>query len=284
MSPLADSQVTYVPVTCTVEEIADLTPAEKLFRIRLPGGRPLGHQPGQFVQVSLLGMEEAPISISNSPTRGNDTFELAIRKVGLVTSALHALQPGATVGIRGPFGTPFPVEDLRGKDLLFISGGCGLAPMRSVIQYCEDHRTDYGRMTIIYGARSPQDMMFKEEVRAWESSDVIDCQHTVDTSPPTPDGSCYSGKVGLITTLIPPLKLDSSKTVAMVVGPPIMYKFVIRELLEKRISESQIIVSLERYMRCGVGKCGHCVIEHKYCCIDGPVFWYSEIKKLQGAL
>ncbi len=275
------AEQTYAPVACTLESVQTLTPSEKLFTIKMPAGKNLGHQPGQFVQVSILGMEEAPISICNSASRGSqDTFQLAVRRAGILTSALHAMKPGDTVGIRGPFGTNFPVDEIKGKDIVFIAGGIGLAPMRSVIQYCEDHSRDYGKMTILYSARSPGDMLYTDELKKWEQSGTFTCQSTVDG---VPAGVNYPGKVGLITKLIPPLDLNPANTVIIIVGPPIMYKFVVLELLNKKITSRQIIVSLERYMRCGVGKCGHCVIEHKYCCIDGPVFWLSEIESIQGA-
>ncbi len=275
------TECTYVPVTATIERISDLTALEKLFTIKMPEGKSLGHKPGQFVQVSIPGLEEAPISICNSPTRSPDTFELAIRRAGVLTTALHAMKPGDAIGIRGPFGSCFPVEDIKGKDILFIAGGCGIAPLRSAIQYCEDRAADYGKLTILCGAKSPVDIMFKDDVDMWKRSPVFNCLQTVDNAPRE---ACYSGNIGLITRLIPGMDLDPAKTVAIIVGPPAMYKYVILELSAKKIKTDQIIVSLERYMRCGVGKCGHCVIEHIYCCIDGPVFWLPVIEKIAGAI
>lgn len=270
----------YAPTFYSVVSVADLTPTEKLFRIEMPEGKNLGHKPGQFVQVSLLGVGEAPISIASSPTR-NGYFELGVRRAGTVTGAMHELNLGERIGIRGPFGTFFDVKEMRGKDLLLISGGCGLAPMRSLIQYCEDRREEFGNVTLLYGAKSPDDILFKEEVAAWEKSDIFDCQTTVDS---VPKGTCYEGNVGLITTLIPPLEIESLDTIAVIVGPPVMYRFVIAELKKKSLAEDRIIVSLERYMKCGVGKCGHCTIEHLYCCLDGPVFKLNEISGLRGAI
>ncbi len=270
----------YVPFECEILAVSDLTPNEKLFRLRLPAGAPLGHSPGQFVQVSLLGWGEAPISVSSSPTR-NGYFELGVRRVGSLTRAMHQLVAGDTIGIRGPYGRPFALDKLQGRDLLLISGGCGLAPMRSLIQYCEDRREEFGRLTILHGAKSVEDTLFKEELTAWEASSHFACSRTVDQ---ITDGGCYSGNVGLITALIPPLEIDCAKTVAVIVGPPVMYRFVIEELKKKGLTSAQIVVSLERHMRCGVGKCGHCTIEHLYCCQDGPVFWLNEIEQLRGAL
>lgn len=273
-------QTIYVPTSCSVASVADLTPTEKIFRIKMPQGKNLGHKPGQFVQVSLLGVGEAPISIASSPTR-NGYFELGVRRAGTVTGAMHQLQPGDGIGIRGPFGTFFDVEDLDGKDLLLISGGCGLAPMRSLIQYCEDKRGEFGKVTILYGAKTPADVLFKDEVAAWQKMDIFDCRATVDE---VPEGISYDGTVGLITTLIPPLDIEPNNTMAVIVGPPVMYKFVIAELRKKGLTEDKMIVSLERYMKCGIGKCGHCAIEHLYCCLDGPVFRLNEISGLRGAI
>lgn len=270
----------YVPIECEVIAVSDLTPNEKLFRLRLPGGVPLGHSPGQFVQVSLLGWGEAPISVASSPTR-NGYFELGVRRVGSFTSAMHHLATGDRVGIRGPYGRPFELKKLQGRDLLLISGGCGLAPMRSLIQYCEDRPEEFGRLAILYGARSVEDTLFKDDLTAWEASSRFTCSRTVDR---VQEGGCYGGNVGLITALIPPLEIDCANSVAVIVGPPVMYRFVIEELKKKGLTSAQIVVSLERHMRCGVGKCGHCTIEHLYCCQDGPVFWLNEVEKLRGAL
>jgi len=272
--------MTYAPVNWTVTAVSDLTPAEKLFRVASPHGVDLGHKPGQFVQVSLPGLTEAPISVASSPTRSGH-FDLGVRRVGTLTDAMHTLKSGDEIGIRGPFGSFFDVEKMAGRDLLLISGGCGLAPMRSLIQYCEDRREAFGSVTILYGAKSPEDMLFKDEIEAWKNSDHFVCESTVDEAD---EESGYTGHVGLITTLIAPLEIDADKTLAVVVGPPVMYRFVIEELAKKGVTEDRIVVSLERYMRCGVGKCGHCTIEHLYCCIDGPVFWLNEVSSLRGAL
>lgn len=270
----------YEPFRCRIESIADLTPAEKLFRLRRLDGEPFGHKPGQFMMVSIGGIGEAPISVSSSPTRGA-YLELGIRNAGILTGAMHAMQAGTELGLRGPFGTFFDGEAMKGKDLLLISGGCGLAPMRALIQYLEDHRSDYGRVTILYGAKSPQDMLYKDELKAWEQSESVDCRVTVDN---VTSGTCWDGNVGLITTLIPPLAVDPNNTVAVIVGPPIMYKFVIPQLYDKGLGDTDIVVSLERYMKCGVGKCGHCTIDHLYCCVDGPVFRLDQVAGVKGAL
>ncbi len=276
----ADRPSIFAPLDCRIEAITELTAQEKLFRLALPAGAELGHRPGQFVQVSLLGYGEAPISVSSSPTRSG-CFELGVRRAGSLTSALHRMQVGQKVGIRGPFGRPFETEKMTGKDLLLISGGCGMAPLRSLIQYCEDRPELFGRLSILYGAKSPADLLFKDDIRLWEASERFACSTTVDQAA---GQSCYEGQVGQVTRLIPALEVEPKRTVAVVVGPPAMYRFVIDALMRKGLGQEQIVVSLERYMRCGIGKCGHCTIDHLYCCTDGPVFWLNEISGLPGAL
>lgn len=270
----------YLPIECEIIAVTDLTPGEKLFRVRRTDGAELGHLPGQFVQVSLLGWGEAPISVASSPTR-DGIFELGVRNAGTLTGAMHQLKTGDTLGIRGPFGRPFDLPTLRGQDLLLISGGCGLAPLRSLIQYCEDRPEEFGAVTILYGAKNPAHTLFKEDLAAWEASARFACSLTVDD---VTGEDCYSGSVGLITALIPPLSFTPERTIAVIVGPPAMYRAVIAELKNKGLPSNRIVVSLERQMRCGVGKCGHCTIEHLYCCQDGPVFWLNEIEHLRGAL
>ena len=270
----------YLPFECEIVSVTDLTPGEKLFRVRRKDGAPLGHLPGQFVQLSLLGYGEAPISVASSPTR-DGLFELGVRRAGTLTGALHRMNAGDTIGIRGPFGRPFDLPRLRGQDLVLISGGCGLAPMRSLIQYCEDRPDEFGTIAILYGAKNRANTLFKEDLAAWQSSARFACSLTVDNSS---DDQCYSGNVGLITALIPPLAFVPETTIAVIVGPPPMYRAVIDELKKLRLPAGRIVLSLERQMRCGVGKCGHCTIEHLYCCQDGPVFWLNEIEHLRGAV
>jgi sulfhydrogenase subunit gamma (sulfur reductase) len=270
----------YRPFMCTVKSVRPLTRTEKLFKLIRQDGQSFGHKPGQFMQVSITGIGEAPISVSSSPTRG-DYLELGVRKAGTLTGAMHELKAGDEIGLRGPFGTFFDTGAMKGKDLLLISGGCGLAPMRALIQYVQDCRDDFGKVTVLYGAKSPDDILYKDELIEWQNSDNLACQYTVDN---IPQGTCWDANVGLITELIPPLQIAVPKTVAVIVGPPVMYKFVIRELNSKGVKDENIIVSLERYMKCGVGKCGHCTIDHLYCCIDGPVFSLKQVAGLKGAI
>ncbi len=270
----------YAPRPCRLLSVTDMTPQEKLFRLQLNDGKELGHLPGQFVQVSVPGLTEAPISVASSPDR-HGFFDLGVRRAGRLTKALHALRPGMLLGIRGPFGRPFQLEDLIGKDLLLIAGGCGLAPLRSLLQYCEDHRDRFGALHLLYGARSPADLMFKDDLQKWQKGECFDCRVTVDQ---IPAAGCYDGATGLVTGLLGDLKLVPERTVAVLVGPPPMYRPLLDVLERKGIAKTSIMLSLERMMRCGIGKCGHCSIEHLLCCQDGPVFWLPEIEHLRGAL
>ena len=283
MSPDPSQQQTssvYAPRSCRLIDVTDLTPLEKLFRLQLLDGQELGHQPGQFVQVSLPGLTEAPISVASSPDRAG-FFELGIRRVGRLTTALHNLRPGAQLGVRGPFGRPFPLQAMDGKDLLLIAGGCGLAPLRSLVQYCEDHRERFGALHLLYGAKSPADLMFKEDLHHWQTESCFSCRVTVDQAPA--DG-CYDGATGLVSELLGDLDLVPDRTVAVLVGPPPMYRPLLQGLAHKGLAKAGIMLSLERMMRCGIGKCGHCSIEHLLCCQDGPIFWLPEIEHLRGAL
>lgn len=270
----------YLPRPARVAGAKQVSEKEMLLELKLCDGSDLGHQPGQFVEVSVYGIGECPISVSSSPTR-RGSFDLVVRKVGNVTSALHRLKCGDTVGIRGPFGRGFDVEFLKGKDILFIGGGIGMVPLRSLIDYVLDKRADYAKVTILYGCKDPAELIFPEERRRWESLQDVDYRITVDRCRPEDN---WKGHVGVITTLIPDLELNPETTYAVVVGPPIMYKFVIMSLKEENLPDDHIILSLERRMKCGVGKCGHCQIGDLFVCRDGPVFNYSEIEHLKGAI
>ena len=251
---------------------------EKLFEFKLEDGKELGHKPGQFVEISLFGIGEAPISISSSPTR-RKTFELAVRAVGNVTDALHRLSQGAKLGVRGPFGNGFPMDDLKGKDILIVAGGIGLFPLRSLINYILDERGDFDRLIILSGCRTPRERVFVNELDKWRKGQDVELLETVDRGDEE-----WIGNVGVVTTLFPKVDIDPQKTFAVVVGPPVMYKFVIAECLKKGISEEQIVLSLERRMKCGVGKCGHCQINNVYVCQEGPVFTYAQTKNLMEAI
>lgn len=269
----------YTPEMARMVAVRDTGPLEKVFTIELPDGRSLGHSPGQFVEVSVLGVGEAPFGVASSPSRSNGSFEICVRRVGDVTNAMHKMQPGALLGIRGPFGQGFPIEKMRGKDLLFAPGGMGLPPLRSLIGQVLDERGSFGRIIILYGAKRPEEVLFREELDEWVARADVECRITVDRGDET-----WDGHVGVITTLFPDVSVNPRNTVAVTCGPPIMYRFVLMEMLGKGIPETQIYLSLERRMKCGVGKCGHCQINHLYCCQDGPVFTYAQIKGVEEAL
>ncbi len=269
----------YLPSQGRILEVRPMTKMEKVFKIGLPEGISLGHRPGQFVEVSILGVGEAPISISSSPSRSNGAFELCVRRAGDLTSVLHRLGPGDTLGVRGPFGHGFPYERFRGKDLLFAPGGLGLAPLRSLINQVLDERGNYGRILILYGARNPSELLFTDELAEWQARGDVEVHLTVDRGDEN-----WKGNVGVITTLFPKIEVHARNTVAITVGPPVMYRFVLMELQAKGIAEGNIWLSLERRMKCGVGKCGHCQINHTYTCQSGPAFSYAEIKHLEEAL
>jgi sulfite reductase subunit B len=270
----------YVPEIAEIVRIEKMTEIETFFEVKLPGGRDLGHQPGQFVQVSLFGIGEAPISICSSPLK-RGSFEMVVRRVGNVTEALHRLKAGDAVGIRGPFGKGFRLEDFEGKDTIFVAAGLGLPPLRSLLNTLIDERNrkKFGRVIVLYGAKTTAEFLFNDERKRWESRKDLEYRVTVDRA----DAS-WKGHVGVITTLIPELAIDQGRTVSVICGPPVMYKFAVLALRSKGLRDDQIFVSLERKMKCGVGKCGHCQINSIYVCQEGPVFNYAKIRDLKEAI
>jgi sulfite reductase subunit B len=254
-----------------------MTDTERFFRLQLEGA-PLVYEPGQFVEVMLFGTGEAPISICSSPTQG-DAFELTVRSVGMVTNAMKSLKAGDRLGIRGPFGNHFDYDAMKGQDVIFVAGGLGLAPTRSLIRYVLDKRKDYGKVTILFGAREPKWLLFRQEVDQWAKRGDVDVHVTVDRG-----DAGWKGNVGVITKLFNKVQIDPAKTWAVIVGPPVMFKFTVLEALAEGIPEHRIICSLERHMKCGVGKCGHCQIRGIYVCREGPVFTYEQVKRLREGI
>lgn len=271
----------YLPMGATVTDVKRLTPWEKYFKFKMDSEEDLKYMPGQFMKISMPGIGECPISITSSPTRNpGDRLEMVIRAVGTVTRALHELRPGDRVGLRGPFGTSFPVNGrMRKKDILIICGGLGHVPLKSVIEYVIDERPRYGHITILIGNRSPENRLFVEQILDWKQREDITCMETVDVADPS-----WGGNVGPITTLLPRVRLFSPDTVCIICGPPIMYKYVLRGLGSLEIDKSNVYMSLERRMKCGVGKCGHCQINNVYGCQDGPVFTYQDILEMGEAI
>jgi NAD(P)H-flavin reductase len=286
MDPQIDSPVIghpssdiYLPHPALITSMCSLTALDMLFEIHVPSPEVHTPSPGQFVEVSLPGIGEAPISVcsfSNHPHQ----FQILVRRIGNVTQALHQLQIGKSIGIRGPFGTTFPVDrELRKQNILFIAGGLGLAPLRSAIQYVLHRRWDYGKLIILYGSRTPDEQLFLEDLHDWKSRKDLTYLETVDRGGPN-----WKGRVGVITTLFSLLNLEDDPWSAIICGPPVMYSFVLRELRQRQIPNELIYVSLERRMKCGVGMCGHCQINGLYVCQDGPVFRYKDLIHLQEAL
>jgi sulfhydrogenase subunit gamma (sulfur reductase) len=234
-------------------------------------------RPGQFAQVSIFGMGEFPASLPPSPTE-DETF-FTIRTVGTCTAALHRLKPGDKFGVRGPYGNGFPMEEYYGKSLVFVAGGIGLIPLRSCIVYALSHRDKFERIQVFYGSKSPKELMYLPNLREWESSAGIECKLTVDRKVPT---DVWEGNTGVVGSLFktPGTTVPVDNTIAFVCGPPIMFRFVIKDLLGLGFQEQNIVSTLERYMKCGVGKCGHCCIGVAYVCTEGPVFTYEHIKRL----
>jgi sulfhydrogenase subunit gamma (sulfur reductase) len=277
MEKVALKDSSYLLRKAKVLHTKKLTANEKFFEIALRDNIPLDHEPGQFIMVSLPGIGEVPISICSSPVR-RDSFDLCVRAVGKVTRSLHKLKSGDEIDIRGPYGKGFPMRILEGNDLLIIAGGLGIAPLRSLITYVLDNRRDFGKVHILFGCKEPQEMLFGDELEDWSRRTDLHYACTVDRAAPE-----WAGNVGVITTLIPGVDIDPMRTFAAIVGPPVMYNFVIKELLTKGIPESQILLSFERNMKCGNGKCGRCQIQNLYVCQDGPVFRYEQIKNLSEA-
>jgi sulfite reductase subunit B len=271
-------QSLFMPDMVEIVEVVKFTELEMYYKFKFADGRDLGHLVGQFAELSLFGIGEVPISISSSPTQ-KGYFEMVIRNAGSVTNKIHQMKVGDKVGIRGPFGSCFPVEKLEGKDLLFVLGGLGLVPGRALINYVIDNRDKFGRFIILYGARNPKELLFVEELKAWTADAGIEYHVTVDHA-----DESWTGNTGVITTLFPKVNIDPAKTAAIVIGPPVMYKFVIIECKTRNIADENIYMSLERRMKCGIGKCGHCQMNSLYVCCDGPVFTYDQVKDFEEAL
>ncbi len=242
------------------------------------------YKPGQFLEITVLGTGEAPISLSSSPTR-KGIVETCVRRMGRVTNALYRLKENSIVGIRGPFGNGYPIEELKGENVLMVAGGLGMAPMRSLLNYILDRRYEFKDVYLLYGARYPEDLLFKDELTLLSQRADINCLLTVEQSYNLPGNPLWSGKIGLVTELFDYIQeIDVNSSYAVICGPPIFYKFVLERLLQLKFSKNRILMSLERRMECGVGKCGHCAIGYKYTCLDGPVFTYWDAMNLPELL
>lgn len=269
----------YVPQPATLVKKEKLSELVSLFVFEPDKKRPLRHKPGQFIMVSIYGVGEAPFSVSSPPTPDSNRFELAVRKIGTVTSGMHDLKPGDKIGFRGPYGSYFPVDKFMGKDTLFVAGGLGYIPLRSLLHYQVKHRDEFGRIIVLVGTRNPRERIFIDQLAELDARKDVEVQETVDQ----PDDK-WTGNVGVITTLLPKVDLNPKNTFVAMVGPPVMYRFVINGCCDLGIPKDNIYVSLERKMKCGLGKCGHCQINGVSGCIDGPVFLFKDIEALKEAV
>lgn len=267
---------TLIPRIGVVTDIRIDTPDVKTFRVNsTEGGKLFEHMPGQCAMLSVPGAGEGMFSITSSPT--NEKYmEFSIKKCGCLTGWLHQMDVGQEITVRGPYGNGFPVEsDFKGKNLLFIAGGIGLAPLRSVINYCRDNRENYGKIDIVYGSRSMDDLVdYKEIIDEWCKDDGIDVYLTIDR-----EQEGWDGHVGFVPNYVKELGFDTNKT-AVICGPPIMIKFTLSGLVELGFDKTQVYTTMELRMKCGVGKCGRCNIGNKYVCKDGPVFRCDQLDEM----
>ena len=270
----------FQPEMMRIERRFNLTHDVRFFQVRpLEASRALAlsYRPGQFMMLSNLGVGEAPFSISSTPSRPG-LLEFCIRESGRLTSSLFRLKENDAIGVRGPYGNGFPIDQLKGKNLIITVGGLGVAPLRSLLQYALDNRDDFGEIYFLYGAKTPGEMIFRKEFIDMRERHDLHCLLTVDKD----DTGKWPANVGLVTALFKQLKgIDPKDTFAATCGPPVMYRFVLQELQKLKIPKHQILINLERRMNCGVGKCGHCVVKHIYTCTDGPVFSYWDVLNMK---
>lgn len=276
---LAQPENVYLPKVATIYRVADEIEDVKTFywRFNDPEANVAFRRfmPGQFAMVSVFGVGEIAASLPPSPTE-DETF-FTIRKVGSVTEALHALKPGAVIGVRGPYGNGFPMEQYYGRNLIFVAGGIGLIPLRSCIRYALHNRERYGKIQVFHGSRTPKLLMYVDDLHRWQEEGGVEVWLTVDN----PDAE-WKDHVGVVGSLFkrPGVEMPRENTTVFVCGPPIMFRFALRDLKGLGYQDRDIVSTLERYMKCGVGKCGHCCIGVAYVCTDGPVFTYEQICKL----
>lgn len=267
----------YLPYTARVIEVKQETPDIKSFKFEFTDPKVKENftwRSGQFLILSVFGVGEAAFTFANPQTR-KDYIECSIKKIGLVTEAIHELEISNTVGIRGPYGNWFPFERFTGKNLLFIGGGIGIAALRSPIEYSFDTRKNYKKIIILYGARTPLDICYKEKLIDWQKNEDTEVTLTADKGS---EGWKY--KVGFVPAVLKEIHPSPKDAIAITCGPPIMIKFVLKGLLDLGFTDDQIITTLEMKMKCGLGKCGRCNMGSIYVCKDGPVFYYRNLKNL----
>lgn len=268
---------TLIPYVGVVTDIRVETPDVKTFRVEAPeGGKLFEHKPGQCAMLSVPGVSEAMISITSSPTN-RDFMEFSVKKCGCLTEWLHSMEVGQMITVRGPYGRHFPVEtELAGKNLIFVAGGIGLAPLRSVINYVRDNREKFGRVDIVYGSRSREDLVeYREITEEWMHEENFHVHLTIDR-----EQEGWDGHVGFVPNYVKELDFKPENTCVLICGPPIMIKFTLPGLIELGFDKTQIFTTMELRMKCGIGKCGRCNIGNKYVCKDGPVFRFDQLDEL----
>jgi NAD(P)H-flavin reductase len=263
-----------VPMPGKIIKIVEESPDVKTFHIATEQGKPFTPKPGQLGMLSLPGVGEAMFSITN---QGDDNIQMAIKRVGVFTEAIHDASVGQPVTIRGPYGNCFPLDKFKGKDILFIGGGIGLAPVRSMIGYSMKNREDFGKITILYGGRSPEELVFKEDLfENWPKAKDTTVYVTVDKG-----DDDWKGHVGFVPAYVQELSFSpESPQIVLLCGPPVMIKFTLQTLSKLGYKDDQIVTTLEMRMKCGIGKCGRCNIGSKFICLDGPVFTLEELQDL----
>jgi sulfhydrogenase subunit gamma (sulfur reductase) len=276
MSAPNPGAIVTVPEVAVIDEVRDEIEDVRTFYFsfeRPEAARDFRIKSGQFVMCTVFGAGEFAVSLPFSPE--GDRPHLSVRQVGKVTRALHELKAGDKIGIRGPFGNGFPFEAIKGKNVVYVAGGIGLIPLRSSIVHVLQHRQDFGRIVLIYGSRSSRELMYRDMIDKWKATEGFETYFTIDRPEPG-----WAGPVGFVHTLVGPAKVPVEDTVAFVCGPPLMFNSVIKELLAAGLKDEAIVSTLERHMKCGVGKCQHCAIGRTLVCTDGPVYTYKQIKTL----
>jgi NAD(P)H-flavin reductase len=271
-----------MPYVATVVEVVTETHNIKTFRLRLDGEgvhEAFDHKPGQTGQLSVFGVGESTFVINSPPTRKDKYIQFSCMRAGEVTTALHGLQAGDKIGVRAPMGNSFDYDAMKGKDIFFIGGGIGMAPMRTLLLYMLDNRKDYGKISLLYGAKSPEDLSFAEDREDWLKRDDMNTYLTIDKEAPG-----WEHKVGLIPHVLEAIGPSPENCVAITCGPPIMIKFVLQALNKLGFKPDQIVTTLEKRMKCGIGICGRCNIGGKYVCIDGPVFTFEQLSQMPNEL
>jgi sulfhydrogenase subunit gamma (sulfur reductase) len=263
----------YQPAPARVMRVQDLIPGVRLFDLRFSDpelARTFAWRPGQFVELSVLGVGEGPFSLPSSPTRPG-VLQLAIRRAGVLTNFLFDhVNEGDEVGLRGPLGHGFPIERFVGQDVLLVAGGLGMVPLRGLLQYLIDVRHLFGRVVLLYGSRAPEQVLFREELETLIRRRDAEIRLSVDAT----NGHPWSGREGVVTELLDDIEIDVQRTFAAACGPPVFYRFMLEKLVARGFAKDRIFLSLERRMECGVGKCGHCAVGYTFTCLHGPVFSY----------